>query len=197
MRPMRVLRCADHASMPWKNGGGTTAEIAISPPGASLDSFDWRISMAHVASEGPFSRFAGIDRTLAIIEGAGLRLSVDGRAVELTIRSSPFAFPGEAETRATLLSGAITDLNVMTRRDRYTHRVARLAAPADWVASSEAAILVVFCGSGATQVRCQEQTVLLNAKDSLLIEAPAASLRFDGDAMLLVVEVFALSSPSP
>ena len=41
---MRVFRSADHAFSPWKNGGGTTAEIAIGPPGATLDAFDWRIN---------------------------------------------------------------------------------------------------------------------------------------------------------
>ena len=50
--------------MPWKNGGGETAEIAVSPPGAALDDFDWRLSMARVETDGPFSAFPGIDRTL-------------------------------------------------------------------------------------------------------------------------------------
>ena len=64
--------------MRWKNGGGETAEIAVSPPGAALDAFDWRLSMAKVETDGPFSAFPGIDRTLAILEGEGIRLSVGG-----------------------------------------------------------------------------------------------------------------------
>ncbi|MDP1908248.1 MAG: HutD family protein, partial [Hyphomicrobium sp.] len=43
---MRILRAKDYRRMPWKNGGGETTEIAISPEGAALDSFDWRVSMA-------------------------------------------------------------------------------------------------------------------------------------------------------
>jgi len=61
---MKILRSADHKRMPWKNGGGETVEIAISPQGAGLADFDWRVSMATVASDGPFSVFPGIDRTL-------------------------------------------------------------------------------------------------------------------------------------
>ncbi|MBV9975040.1 MAG: HutD family protein, partial [Hyphomicrobiales bacterium] len=61
---MRVLRAGQHRRMPWKNGGGETTEIIASPEGAGLDEFDWRISMARVATDGPFSRFAGVDRTL-------------------------------------------------------------------------------------------------------------------------------------
>ena len=79
---MRVFRSADHAFSPWKNGGGTTAEIAIGPPGATLDAFDWRISMARVASDGPFSSFPGVDRTLSIIDGAAQRMGCCTRRSE-------------------------------------------------------------------------------------------------------------------
>lgn len=43
---MRILRASDHKRMPWKNGKGETVEIAVFPEGASVDTFDWRISMA-------------------------------------------------------------------------------------------------------------------------------------------------------
>ena len=51
---------------PWKNGGGETAEIAVSPAGAGFDDFDWRISTAIVAQSGPFSGFPGVDRVLTL-----------------------------------------------------------------------------------------------------------------------------------
>ena len=47
-------RSADYRRMRWKNGLGETAQIAISPDGAALDGFEWRISMAHVEADGPF-----------------------------------------------------------------------------------------------------------------------------------------------
>ncbi|MBM7325185.1 HutD family protein, partial [Agrobacterium sp. S2] len=49
--------------MPWKNGGGVTTEIIVHPAKASMADFDWRISMANVAQDGPFSIFPGVDRT--------------------------------------------------------------------------------------------------------------------------------------
>ena len=55
---MRIIRPADLVRMPWKNGGGETTEIAVSPEAAGLDRFDWRVSMARVARNGPFSEFA-------------------------------------------------------------------------------------------------------------------------------------------
>ena len=73
---MRIIRAADCRRMPWKNGRGETVEIAISPDGAGIDDFDWRLSMARVETDGPFSLFAGIDRTLAVLEGEGIFLNV-------------------------------------------------------------------------------------------------------------------------
>ena len=131
---MRILRAADYRSMPWKNGGGTTTEITVSPEGAGLDDFDWRVSMARVEGGGPFSGFAGVDRTLAVLEGEGIVLDIGGRPPErLTGASAPLSFPADVPTTAALISGPITDLNVMTRRGRATHTVERLmvSAPTD------------------------------------------------------------------
>ncbi|MGD9767170.1 MAG: HutD family protein [Pseudolabrys sp.] len=122
---MRIVRAADYRRMPWKNGGGSTTEVAIAPATATLDNFDWRISMAHVATPGPFSRFPGIDRTLAVIEGAGIHLAIAGLTVTLDRGAPPHFFPGDIDTDATLIDGPIDDLNVMSRRVRYDHRMTR------------------------------------------------------------------------
>ena len=109
--------------MPWKNGGGETIEIAVSPQDAWLETFDWRVSMARVESDGPFSAFPGIDRTLAVLEGEGIELDA-GRAGAGACRGfAPYSFPGDVATASRLLGGPITDLNVMTRRGRLAHRV--------------------------------------------------------------------------
>ncbi|MCG3056381.1 HutD family protein, partial [Escherichia coli] len=62
------------APTPWKNGGGATREIAVWPPGAAMESFAWRISVADIADDGPFSAFPGVDRQIALLEGAGVHL---------------------------------------------------------------------------------------------------------------------------
>jgi environmental stress-induced protein Ves len=123
---MRIIRASDCKTTPWKNGGGSTTEIAIGPVGASLEAFDWRVSMARVASDGPFSDFAGIDRTLAVVKGNGLVLTTGKNApVTLSSGSDPVSFPGDTLTSARLTAGEITDLNVMTRRGRFRHRLLR------------------------------------------------------------------------
>ncbi|MEC4600651.1 HutD family protein, partial [Burkholderia vietnamiensis] len=52
-----TIRGAALVASPWKNGGGVTREIAAYPPGAALDAFAWRVSVADVGAGGPFSRF--------------------------------------------------------------------------------------------------------------------------------------------
>ena len=80
--------------------------------------------MARVASDGPFSDFPGIDRTLAVIKGSGLVLTIgDDAPVTLSTESDPVSFPGDTPTSARLMAGEITDLNVMTRRGRFSHRL--------------------------------------------------------------------------
>lgn len=121
---MRILRSAGHRQMPWKNGKGVTTEIAVFPEGASVDSFDWRISMANVPESGPFSAFPGVDRVLAVLEGEMI-LSVDGRPPETLGPLSPaIAFPGDTPTSAVVLR-EVTDLNVMVRRGKFTAQVRR------------------------------------------------------------------------
>ena len=148
---MDIVRARDYLIMPWKNGGGATTEIAVGPSGASLETFDWRISMARVASDGPFSRFVGIDRTLAVIAGSGLVLTIGDRApITLAAESAPVSFDGEAITSTKLLAGEITDLNVMTRRGRFIHRLTRIEQPIRCDFSEGAIAIVIAINADAT-----------------------------------------------
>lgn len=177
--------------MPWRNGGGVTAEVAIGPAGATIEDFDWRVSMAHIEVDGPFSSFPGKDRTLMIVRGDGLRLSIaDGVPAELTRDSDPFLFPGDVAARAALLGGAVTDLNVMTNRARYRHWARRV--PVDRVIElrAEAALTLLVCADAepwiGVQIGENPQSVQLTALDALLLEDEPAKLLVHGDGLALV-----------
>ena len=103
---------------PWQNGGGSSREIVCWPPGAGLDDFDWRVSIASVAASGPFSCFAGVDRTIVLLAGGGLRLQAPGLDHRLDTLHAPFTFSGDAALHCTLLGAESTDLNTMSRRAR-------------------------------------------------------------------------------
>lgn len=122
----RVLRAAERTSSPWKNGLGVTAEVAAFPPGSGFDDFGWRISMAQVIAGGPFSRFEGVDRTLAVLEGQ-LLLAVDGSSpLLLSATSEIAAFPGDIDTCAEVIETPVLDLNLMVRRGRFAGGLERL-----------------------------------------------------------------------
>lgn len=168
---MRKLGPADYVLMPWKNGGGSTTQLAISPPGAGLDDFDWRISTAQVAASGPFSIFPGIDRSLAILRGDGLSLQPDEQdAVLLTPDSEPFAFAGEQRIDATLISGPIADFNVMTRRASWRHslQVVRINGTQRFARQSD--LLFVYCMQGELQVRNDGEEARCTAGDAVMID---------------------------
>ncbi|MBB3978119.1 hypothetical protein GGQ64_003333 [Rhizobium azooxidifex] len=123
----KILASARHRRMPWKNGGGETVEVAVFPEDSDLAGFGWRVSMATVASDGPFSLFPGIDRTLALLSGQGMELEIEGMGRHLLVpESTPLPFPADAQTSARLTGGAITDLNVMTRRGLFRHTLRRI-----------------------------------------------------------------------
>jgi len=175
---MRIIRAADCRTMPWKNGGGTTTEIVVSPDGASLSDFDWRVSMAQVGADGPFSSFAGIDRTLCVLTGQGIRLAFgDGEAVTLDATSAPFPFAADRAVDGVLVDGPIVDLNVMSRRGAWTHSVERLAGPGEHRIASEAILLLVAPEGGWTV-----DDVALGAGDSALLDGRTAVDCFSREA---------------
>lgn len=103
--------------MPWKNGGGSTLELYKIP---HKDSFNFRLSIATVSSDGPFSHFPGIERILLLMEGAGFRLNKKPQPMTMDTAFFPITFAGEEDIHCQLIQGTCRDFNVMTRRDFAT-----------------------------------------------------------------------------
>ncbi|MFI0843572.1 HutD family protein [Mesorhizobium sp. IMUNJ 23232] len=192
MSGLTVIRAADHRVMRWKNGGGTTAEIAVSPPGGGLNDFDWRLSMANVETDGPFSTFPGIDRTLSILEGEGIRLRVGANVpIELTKSSDPHFFAADVSASAELVAGPVLDLNVMSRRGRVAHAVRRLhlVEPVEIAAGGHDA--AIFCAEGRLQVDTGDGQTDLAHHDTAIWSngRTEARLRPDPFALVYTVEI--------
>jgi uncharacterized protein len=120
----QLVRLADATPSPWRNGGGVTSELAAWP---SAGEWIWRISAAEVAASGPFSRFPGVQRWFAVLNGQGVRLKLPHTEHELTRASSAFQFKGELAVDCELRDGPTQDLNLMVRRDRAQGRMERIA----------------------------------------------------------------------
>ena len=193
---MRILRAADYRVMPWKNGGGTTTEIAVSPDGAGLDDFDWRISMARVETSGPFSSFAAIDRTLSVLEGEGIVLDIAGQPpARLTADSAPLAFAGDVPTSAALIGGPIIDLNVMTRRGRMAHGVERRPLSGEIRISPRADTTLVLAVNAGFRL-LTDDAPSLGPLDTLILDRDSPELRLqpEGQGLLFVIALGRLAA---
>lgn len=181
---LTVLRAADCKAVPWKNGGGVTREIAAWPPGSGFDDFAWRVSMAEVREDGPFSNFPGVDRILTVLEGA-MRLTIEGGGVfELSLDTPPGAFDGEAAAAAQLTAGPVLDLNVMTRRGVAVAQVDRLVSAA--VMPATRGVRLVFALADGVRVHCRGGDDNLNRYDSLLTAA-GISVEASAKAQAIIV----------
>ncbi len=114
----QFLDLASTPPVPWKNGGGSTRELACWPPGAGMDGFEWRVSVATITRPGPFSAFPGVDRQIMLLEGDGVHLQgAAGRWQHmLAQRWQPFGFSGEEPVDCHMLGSVSNDFNLMLRR---------------------------------------------------------------------------------
>ena len=167
--------------MPWKNGGGTTYEVAVDPPGADWGSFAWRVSIANIASSGEFSSFAGIDRKLVVLRGDGMVLTgIREDAIEVR----PYdcvGFAGEAHVHCRLLDGPTRDFNIMTRRGaaRASVRVVRgerLALERGTTYVCHAATKPCACFVEGTTIDVPEAHTLVADVASLLVDTSAGAV---------------------
>ena len=182
---MQIIKAETYRQVPWKNGGGTTAEITVFPPEATVADFDWRLSMADVASDGPFSTFPCIDRTLTLLEGQGMDLAIEGQGdVRLNDRTPPLAFPGDVPVMARLVDGPIRDLNVMTRRERFVHTVEAIELDGRRDVPVEGGTALLFCREGHAEVN----GAALGRFDTLVSEPGTLHLSGQGRFCLVLLQ---------
>ena len=114
----RVIAANEYRRERWKNGTGWTREIARVP---DHPDWDWRLSIAEIEKDGPFSSFPGFDRELVLIRGNGLRLRFDqGEVRALLPPHDRIRFAGERVVQGELIDGLTHDFNLIWRRDAVT-----------------------------------------------------------------------------
>lgn len=157
---MKIQRSAEHHAMPWANGRGTSDEIA-SDRNVSGE-WSWRIAIAPIIEDGPFSRMPCVDRKLLLVEGSGLQLTIDGKKV-ICRQGGVVAFRGEAQTNATLLNGPVADLGLMVHRKKASGNLWFV----DTIGEIMNANAVVAIG-GFAHLDIDGQTVVLEPRDACL-----------------------------
>lgn len=121
-----LVRADDVRPEPWRNGGGRTRELLAWPSAAA---WSLRISRADVERDGPFSAFPGVRRWFAVLEGAGVALTLGGLERPQRAEDPPLEFDGAAAPGCRLLAGPTVDLNLMVRGGGGAMRLAAAGRP--------------------------------------------------------------------
>jgi environmental stress-induced protein Ves len=185
-----VLRASERAALPWRNGGGTTFEVARrAAPRHSTAEFLWRVSIASVSSAGPFSSFAGFERLIAVIEGRGMRLSGITQEDVALRPFEVFRFDGAASVTGALPQGPVNDLNLIYDP---RHCVARLSMIVDALAERRAAcaeLLILNLAAAPLECTAGAVTTTLDRCDAVWIASPDAIVACCGVERVAVIEI--------
>lgn len=118
---MKILRRSEFNSVPWKNGGGITHEIAKKERRGKIL---WRLSIAEVGQDAPFSLFEGLHRSLTVIAGNGMDLrDAFGNLAHSAAPMQPIAFSGNEVLAAVLRNGPCADFNLIFDPQFFEGRV--------------------------------------------------------------------------
>lgn len=178
--PIQLIDLDCLPASPWKNGGGSTRQLAIHPPQASLDDFVWRISCARVSGAGPFSAFPGIQRSLALLEGE-LLLQRQSGITTLCAGGEALDFHGEEPISATPLAGEVFDLNLMSRRDKWQQGLSSWLLHGEMPLAELAEVRLLLCSAGLLRVRLQNgRAFSLHTRQALLLNDEPGELHLHG-----------------
>ncbi|MGC5700011.1 HutD family protein [Pseudomonas sp. NFXW11] len=189
MTQLSLLRAADYPRMPWKNGGGSTEEITRDA-GTGLEGFGWRLSIADIAESGGFSSFAGYQRIITVLQGAGMQLQVDGQDVRPLLPLDLFAFSGASQVNCNLLDGPIRDFNLIYCPERYIARLQWFEGQQRFF--SQAHTLLVFSAAEQAWVDTADSPVqALGRYDCLRLDENAGLREIALDGCCCVIELSA------
>lgn len=164
---LTIFKEADYRRMPWKNGLGVTCEIRREPPEEAGD-FVWRVSIADIKENGPFSKFADYMRVICTLEGRGMFLTVDGVKTHPLLPYDPFVFHGASVVESELIDGPIRDFNLIYRPDLFNARMKWLNTHSSKTVESAASRLLIFTVKGV-EFSCGDKAASLEPFSTLEI----------------------------
>jgi environmental stress-induced protein Ves len=164
-----------------------TRQIAVFPPEAGLSDFHWRVSMAVVGADGPFSVFPEVDRMLWLLSGDGMELCRQDGSSHALHPGERFDFPADEPIEALLPGGPVEDLNIMTNRRFATALVHEQRVEGECVLEAPGERSVIFVLRGQIVAANLPGAPRLGARDCLLSEQRAERLVLSGAADLIVI----------
>ena len=168
MTDHRVLHLP-YRRLPWKNGLGSTLEIATDAAGAGAP-WTWRLSFADVPSRAPFSSFPGIDRHIAVLDGARLMLERGAERIEVPREGRAFAFAGEDVIGGEPIGVGVRDANLMVDRRRWmgSLEIIRIGAQRTVAIDSDLALIHLHGPAQSVEFRIGGESSALEADSTLV-----------------------------
>src|SRR5436190_24258090 len=174
-----TIRIADVAPQSWRNGGGETRALLVRPRG---DRWLVRVSVADGSANGPFSRFPGVQRWFAVLEGAGVVLTIGSTEHALDASSDAFSFRGDIAVRCRLVAGPTRDLNLMLKGVPGSMR--RVIAAEPWRPEARECGLYAIT-AGECKATAPDEHAAMPAHALRWWSQAPESLAFDGDGWWL------------
>ena len=201
MTRLKLLHAHDYKRVRWKNDGGWTTEIAREPAD-SASGFLWRVSIADIESDGPFSSFPGVARELMLLAGSGIELDIDDTPpLRLSERFQRVRFDGESRVECRLLSGPTRDFNVMTQRDAARAEVMGRPLVGSMVLFPEAGVVwLAHLVSGTAEARTDGDAAKIEIGDTLRIDFASRDdgrVVIEGGGEIVLVKVMPSAAVSP
>lgn len=115
---MKLIRAEELRQGRWRNGLGISWDVATCPQDET--EFGWRLAIARIDGDVPFSHYANVDRIFTLIDGVGLDLIFeDGRNLAVDRLFEPHAYACDVATLCRLRDGPCRALNLFVRRDAW------------------------------------------------------------------------------
>lgn len=186
---IEVITPAQWQTQRWQNGGGITHQLCRQDDEHGML---WRLSIAEVASDGPFSRFDNTDRIILLLTGAGFSLhGVGAQPQVLDTPLKPFAFAGETAIHCTLLDGAVRDFNLMTRRGAVQAQLQVLTISSAVQTLPLSAQTLLYVANGSVNAVLGAKHITLQAQHTLNLsnEAGTVQLSSNDNAQVIIIGI--------
>ena len=180
---MRILRWGELKAVPWKNGQGITREIIKEP---NTENFFWRLSIAEVAGDGPFSRFDGMQRILTVVAGKGMELIGLNGTLQADL-GVPVEFDGSLDIESRLKDGPLRDLNLIFNPQLCSGQISLIAGGDERSLHCEdRQVLALHCMKGSVELDGSRQ---LHKGDTAILERGSCAMHIGAASHALLVKI--------
>lgn len=171
MASLRWLDPADFERQSWRNGAGSTLELARD----ARPDWRWRISVAVLESDTRFSAWAGTRRLFAPLDSP-LQLAFGDREATEIARLQVLAFDGEEAPACTLPHGPGRAFNLMLRGAADAALIARPLLGSMLLPATAGIRWLVYPAAGQLQLQCADERLALAAGEAAWV-TPRAGQR--------------------